>query len=167
MEKHSHFMPNSDIMSNLYSYINKLTKLLKYSHPMKPLITIWYRPIQTFDYLIEKSESSILDFLIFWMLGLTISIRNVLPEHELFGPIISIVTILIGSVISAILFQLIWIILLWLTGKILQGKAQIECSIQLAWDYEILEEFMSTNSESTKILKMKCKVHFFMIRFLH
>ena len=59
-------------------------------------------------------------------MGLALAIRNVAPEYETFGILSSIILILLGSFFGAFIFQLIWVNLLWLSGKIFQGKAQKE-----------------------------------------
>ena len=106
---------------------------------MKPILSIWFKPKETFDLLLENINKDNNYLLIFYGIALTIAIPAVLVEKSLFelGIIYLISLIFLGSFIGGLMLQYIWVYIFWIFGKILQGKAD-QKQIRVVLAYSIL-----------------------------
>jgi hypothetical protein len=96
---------------------------------MNPLITIWYKTAETFDYLISTKKYSSKYGIIFYLVALTIMLQSKYLNifYELGLPIYINIVIFCASVfISGLIFQLFWVFIFLMFGKLLQGKADNE-----------------------------------------
>ena len=106
---------------------------------MKPLITIWYKPSETFDYLLEKKTQNNSIFFIFYLIGIIAGIPSVLKSDfiKLVGPIGIFFLIIVAGVIGGLFLQYVWVFIFWIFGQILQGKATNK-EIRIVFAYSII-----------------------------
>jgi hypothetical protein len=106
---------------------------------MKPILSIWFKPKETFDLLLENTNNDKNYLLIFYGIAFTFSIPAVLVEKSLFelGIIYLMLVILLGSFLGGLMLQYIWVYIFWIFGKILQGKAD-QKQIRVVLAYSIL-----------------------------
>lgn len=121
---------------------------------MKTLLTIWIHPIRTFWYL-EKNEDSGTKFkidLLFYLgtLAMAIpvapqSISKYISKSDLPGIlwiIVSLIAAMVSAFIGALVFKYVHSYVMWIIGKLLQGKAS-KFQIQLVLAYAMIPGLIS------------------------
>ena len=112
---------------------------------MKPLITIWYKPSETFDYLLEKKTQNNSIYFIFYLIGLIIAIPSILNSNlfRTMSPIAVVFAIIIAIVIAGLSLQYLWVFIFWIFGQIFHGKATNE-EIRIVFVYSSIPLLFKT-----------------------
>jgi len=113
-----------------------------FSKRMRTILTIWTKPIETFEYLDKNVDKDLnVKLNILFLLG-SFSLENtkMIENYKMAGDHsigYIIITSLIGILFGALFIKFVYVIAMWLVGKMLQGKAT-RYQIQLVIAYAMI-----------------------------
>lgn len=112
---------------------------------MKPALSIWTKPLETFDFLSQRGDTKNRGKInvIFFLSSMTAGFSNAYGFYQLIGNhyVALIIGLIFSGLIGLLIYNTLFTYTIWIFSKLLQGKASIN-QIRLTIAYALIPNIL-------------------------